>query len=1086
MIPHFGFRISDCGSQKTRSALRTPHSALAVLALALALAAPWNLATGAAANDDWWNASWSHRTRVRVRIAAEEPLGFRYRAPSASPEDLLAAEAWVRPEVPLQAGAAREIRVVDAGGNVLPCSAAEPDSRGLVRVVFPARRTLAGQLASPIQDGTKTVTLNVGRNKAVTPGLRFFALAAAARIATLEVEAVDAATATARIIDKSTPTIAQGVPVESEVLTRAEYAVYYGNAKPEGAAPAWTPSVAPVTQYGWTLTTGSAPTSAAQLRAAMQSSPSFVGAQTHEVAGSTANPLSYDSESFYVSAYDGYIYAPVPGVYRFAIDSGGPAYLFLNGKLAAQRPGFFFQTGQFEHRGKLELAEGYHHLTLCATESARYHVTRLAWQPITGTVFSLVPPGVFVNRIAAEAVGFETRDRREQAFFSYRQAPMSVLHGEKRYQFVQFQNLTSVKAKAGADAEQAPALNYVWEFGDGTRDRETAPGHLYDVSSGAASAPFPVTLLAYDNGKLAGECKQTIHLAPRTAERLNLSLDIVSFANIVYYDERTSIAVRLRNTGFSPVVVRAVANLESSAGKQVIVNQELPIEGQDENFCILPVDMKLLDDKTALIDLDITLGGQPVLDTAARVIRSADLARRGTVTIEEGQVVLGPGGAVSGIATTAEFPTNNYEVTLQARRLAGRDLCNVTVPVGDAFCTLRSSAWDAPMEADRWHALRIRVPDAGVEAWLNGRRVAAVARAACPTALPLACEDLKPFGLHAALNTQVAVRAIALGRIEGAPPPAPAEPKPPAKPAPRPAPDRRRNRLRLTEEQPAEPPKGPAAATASGGRPDTGPRPAKWTPLFDGSLRGWKTVAESDLALLRRGLDGLLDFDGRRVMISTEIEDADRHLEWVFARFIHEKHIASRKSVLLFGDRMANPAPPGKSFTDYVAILEQRLKDEKRPFQFVERTTGLLPTLADVALFARTLQTLSPVPDVIVICPGLSDVQQAVGHRDFARAFDVMIDAIRATGHSARIVVVAPPPSPRAPRVSRLYAEAAERVARDHHVAFVDLDALLTKGQDDWVRAAYAIPESDGLFYENPGEAAQRRIADAIGKQLQR
>jgi len=1014
-----------------RVATHWPIAALIALAGGLAPVAR------AGAPDAWWNPAWSHRTQVRVRLAPCEPLGFRYRPPNAG-DDLVAAEARIPCLVKLQGSAQQEIRVLDAGGNLLPCTADGPDARGLLTVTFPARRTISGQLATAIQDGTKIVTLSVGADKAVTPGTRFYALAGPGRIATLEVDSVADKTCVARVVDKTTPNIAQGIPIESDVLTSADYFIYSGNPKPEGEAPRWTPKAATVSLYGWRVTDGNLLNAleeargtyrkvpVEQIRAALRNSPSFVGTASLTQIDNRANPLEYDG-TYHLSVYESFVYCDIAGHWRFSVDSAAPAYLFLDGKFTAQRPSFYYQVaGNFEHRGKIELSPGYHHLLMIAAETGKQN-TRLGWQRPIDTVFELVPPSFFVNRIAAEIVAAEAHSQNSPVFFTYELSPLSVAaENGKRYQFIQFRNLSRLTP------ETAPM--YTWDFGNGTQSREVTPGCLFELPAGSTVAGFPVTLQATVGGKPAGQYQQTVYCDPRPTEKLNLSLDIVSFSNIVYYDERTSIAVRLRNTSFSPVIVRATGRLESREGRQIIVSQDLRIDGKDENFCILPVDMKELPDKTALLDLDVRLGNQTVLEAAARIVPFTTLGTPGIVAVKGGQIVLGPGGPYTGVAWTGDFPTLNYEVALEAQCLGGHDLCQITFPVGSAHATLRPRAWDLRFAPGRWHEVRLRVTDAKVEAWLDGKAVVDVPRAKAEAALPLAFDALTPFGLHAALSAQVAVRRIALSRL----PPAPA-------------------------------PEGQPPPTAE---------------LFDGSLRNWKTVAETDLNLLQRGLGSLHDYLGRRVMLASEIEDADRHLEWVFARWFRDRHLASRRRVLLLGDRMAGPPQPGQKLDDYVTVLEQTFAARGRAFQFVQRTTGLLPTLADIILLARTLAALRPLPDVIVLSPGLADVQQAVGERDFARSFDLMIDAVRATGMPIQIVIVSPPPCPRNVRLSRLYTEAAARVARQHHVGYLDLHALLAPEGADWLEACYAAPAAEGLYLDTPNQAAHRRIAEAIAGQI--
>jgi len=811
--------------------------------------------------DHWWNAAWACRKRVRVKLPATKPLIVPYHTPGSDGDDVIAARARIVCESPPKTSAQREIRVVDAGGNVLPCVAAGPDARGIIQVIFPARRTIAGRLAGPIQEGTKEVVLSVGRNKAVTPGMRFHVPSGTERVATLEVKQVAATTSTARVIEKRLPGIAKGSAVRSQDLTGAEYHIYYGNPSAKEDSPSWSPKSAAVTQVTWRV--GSVPTSLNGLDELLRGNPERLGTTRRTQINSRSNPLGSPGEGHLLSAYETYIHCPIPGLYRFSIDTDGPSFLFVNGAVVAIRPGFFIRSRQWEHRGKVKLGVGYHRLLLFAIESGRGVVTRLGWQPITAKVYSLMPTSVYAPYVEAEVVGYEGREERARTFFTYTAAPRTLLVAKKRrYQFVQFHNFTTIEARGKYDT-----VTYLWQFGDEERSRKASPGHLFALAGGTPTESFDVTLRAFVGGKLAGEYRRRVHLETRPDEKLRVAADIVSFANIVYEDERTSIAVRLRNASFTPIILRAVGRMQTAAGKDIILNRPMVIQAMDEGFCILPLDMKELSEKRAIIELELLLGSQRVASTSARIIPS-------------------------------------------------------------------------------------------------------------------------PEELHT----------------------------------------------------------------------------------------------------LRRGLGALYDPDGRRVMICAEIEEADRHLRWVFFRYLRDEVYArasdTRQRVLLFGDRMDNPVTPEKSFTDYVAILESRFKKHNRPFQFVPRSTGLVPTLADLVRLAKTLRTTKPLPDIIIISPGPSDVAQAAGARDFTRSIDVMVDLVRATSRRTKIIIVSPPPYPANPRLSTHYTEQLNRVAKRHHVPFVDLDKLLTRGEADWPKTYYAPPDAEGILWQNPNEAAHRLIADEIFKQL--
>ena len=168
--------------------------------------------------DDWWNPAWACRKRVRVRLPAMGHLAMPWRPAAEAAQDVVAAQAILRTETKIEAGAPREVRVVDTGGNVLPAAVSGPDTRGLLHVIFPARRTIGGKLAAGITEGAKTVGLDVGRNQAVKVGMTFHILGGHSRIAKLEITEVAAKTSVAKILEAKAPQIAQGTPVRSEAF----------------------------------------------------------------------------------------------------------------------------------------------------------------------------------------------------------------------------------------------------------------------------------------------------------------------------------------------------------------------------------------------------------------------------------------------------------------------------------------------------------------------------------------------------------------------------------------------------------------------------------------------------------------------------------------------------------------------------------------------------------------------------------------------------------------------------------------------------------------------------------------------------
>src|SRR6267154_3788336 len=71
-----------------------------------------------------------------------------------------------------------------------------------------------------------------------------------------------------------------------------------------------------------------------------------------------------------------------------------------------------------------------------------------------------------------------------------------------------------------------------------------------------------------------------------------------------------------------------------------------------------------------------------------------DFPGHGAVHCEVGTVVLDKGTRLTGITWTNEPPEQNYEIELEAMRVAGSDFfCGLTFPVGDAHCSLILGGW---------------------------------------------------------------------------------------------------------------------------------------------------------------------------------------------------------------------------------------------------------------------------------------------------------------------------------------------------------------------------------------------------------
>ncbi len=121
--------------------------------------------------------------------------------------------------------------------------------------------------------------------------------------------------------------------------------------------------------------------------------------------------------------------------------------------------------------------------------------------------------------------------------------------------------------------------------------------------------------------------------------------------------------------------------------------------------------------------------------------RETPFTDRGPVRVENGTIILGA-GEMTGITWTGGFPKSNFEVRFEAARLQGGDFfAGLTFPVGESFCTLIVGGWGGGVvglsnvdgwaasdnqtyqwreyETGRWYAIRLRVTDERIQAWID-------------------------------------------------------------------------------------------------------------------------------------------------------------------------------------------------------------------------------------------------------------------------------------------------------------------------------------------------------------------------------
>jgi hypothetical protein len=168
--------------------------------------------------------------------------------------------------------------------------------------------------------------------------------------------------------------------------------------------------------------------------------------------------------------------------------------------------------------------------------------------------------------------------------------------------------------------------------------------------------------------------------------------------------------------------------------------------------------------------------------------QSTKFGGEGAVKVENGQIVLETGKTLTGITWAGgELPKTNYEIALQAMRVAGRDFfAGVTFPVGDSFCSLILGGWGGSVvglssinfmdasenqtsqsiefENGRWYSVRIRVTADKIQAWLDDKPIIDQELKDNKISVRMEVEPSEPLGI-ATWKTTGALRDIRMRRL---------------------------------------------------------------------------------------------------------------------------------------------------------------------------------------------------------------------------------------------------------------------------------------------------------------------------------
>ena len=159
----------------------------------------------------------------------------------------------------------------------------------------------------------------------------------------------------------------------------------------------------------------------------------------------------------------------------------------------------------------------------------------------------------------------------------------------------------------------------------------------------------------------------------------------------------------------------------------------------------------------------------------------------GNVEIDEGRIVLGFGGDLTGITWKGAMPRIDYEVKVEARREDGNDFfCGLTFPVNESFCSLILGGWGGTVvglssidgldasenetsrlmnfDRNQWYSVHLKVMQQKIEAWIDGSKIIEQEVAGRKISIRPEVELSRPLGL-ASWRTRAGLRKISLRKI---------------------------------------------------------------------------------------------------------------------------------------------------------------------------------------------------------------------------------------------------------------------------------------------------------------------------------
>ena len=154
----------------------------------------------------------------------------------------------------------------------------------------------------------------------------------------------------------------------------------------------------------------------------------------------------------------------------------------------------------------------------------------------------------------------------------------------------------------------------------------------------------------------------------------------------------------------------------------------------------------------------------------------------GKIRIENGVVFLDEGNDITGITWTGPLVRMNYEITLEAKRVAGEDFfCGLTFPYGKDPCSFIVGGWGGTccgissidyedaynnstarfitFEKDKWYKIRLRATEKRIQTWIDDKEIVDVSTESHQIGIRWEVDRSTPLGI-ATWRTGGAIRNV--------------------------------------------------------------------------------------------------------------------------------------------------------------------------------------------------------------------------------------------------------------------------------------------------------------------------------------